>query len=211
VTRQSVLSSPSEHPAERTQTWHHPGGKLVELGAHKLKQDELLAILIGSGVAGRPALAIANSILDEYVGLHGIHRRATIDDLAKIPGLGCRKAARVLAAIELGRRLHKMNTPPKVAPKVENDLFSSLQPPCQPEVQPQGPSDADLLAEIIGSGIRGRPPKVIAKDLLARFGSFLGLFGQDMGDFLPVKGLDSVKIIRIAAAMEIAKRLSQAL
>jgi len=32
-----------------------------------------------------------------------------------------------------------------------------------------------------------------------------------MGDFLPVKGLDSVKIIRIAAAMEIAKRLSQAL
>lgn len=81
----------------------------------------------------------------------------------------------------------------------------------QREPQPQGPSDADLFAEIIGSGIRGRPPKVIAEDLLARFASFLGLFGQDMGDFLKIKGLNSVKIIRIAAALEIAKRLDHAL
>lgn len=211
MTRQSVLSSPSEHPAERTQTWHHPGGKLIELGSHTLKQAELLAILIGSGVAGRPALAIANSILDEYVGLHGIHRRATIDDLAKIPGLGRQKASRILAGIELGRRLYKINRPPKTSPKAEEDLFTSLRPPPQPEPQPDGSSDADLIAEIIGSGIRGRPPKVIAKNLLAKFGSFLGLFGQDMGDFLSIKGLNSVKIIRIAAAMEIAKRLSQAL
>jgi len=211
VTRQSVLSSPSEHPAERTQTWHHPGGKLIELGSHALKQDELLAILIGSGVAGRSALAIANAILDEYVGLYGIHRGATIDDLEKIPGLGRRKASRILAAIELGRRLYKINRPPKIAPKTEEDLFTSLRTPPQPEPQPQGPSDADLLAEIIGSGIRGRPPKAIAQDLLARFGSFLGLFGQDMGDFLPVKGLNSVKIIRIAAALEIAKRLAHAM
>jgi len=211
VARQSVLSSPSEQPAERLQTWHHPGGKLVELGSHALKQDELLAILIGSGVAGRSALAIANAILDEYVGLYGIHRGATIDDLAKIPGLGRRKAARILAAIELGRRLYKMNRPAKIAPKAEEDLFTSLRPPPQPEPEPQGPSEADLLAEIIGSGIRGRPPKVIAKDLLVKFGSFLGLFGQDMGNFLAIKGLNSVKIIRIAAAMEIAKRISHAM
>lgn len=211
MARQSAVPSASEQPAERTQSWHHPGGKLIELGSHALKQDELLAILIGSGVAGRSALAIANAILDEYVGLYGIHRRATVDDLAKIPGLGRRKAARILAAIELGRRLYKINRPPKIAPKTEDDLFTSLQPPPQPEPQPQGPSDADLLAEIVGSGIRGRSQKVIAQDLVARFGSFLGLFGQDLGEFLRVKGLNSVKIIRIAAAMEIAKRLSQAL
>lgn len=211
MARQSILSSPSEQPAERTQTWHHPGGKLIELGSHALKQDELLAILIGSGVARRPALAIANSILDEYVGLHGIHRRATIDELAKISGLGRRKAARILAAIELGRRLYKINRPPKIAPKTEEDLFTSLRTPPQPEPPPQGPSDADLLADIIGSGIRGRPPKIIARDLLSKFGSFLGLFGQDMGDFLAVKGLNSVKIIRIAAALEIAKRVAHAI
>jgi DNA repair protein RadC len=211
MTRHFALSSASEASTEKTQTWHHPGGKLIELGSHALKQDELLAILIGSGVSGRPALAIANAILDEYVGLYGIHRGATIDDLAKIPGLGRRKAARILAAIELGRRLYKINRQPKVAPETEEDLFSSLRPPPQREPQPDGPSDADLLAEIIGSGIRGRPSKVIAKDLLGRFGSFLGLFGQDLGEFLRVKGLNSVKVIRIAAALEIAKRVAHAI
>lgn len=203
--------SASNASAQKVQTWRHPGGKLVEEGPHALKQAELLAILIGAGVSGRPALAIANAILDEYVGLYGIHRRATLDDLARVPGLGPRKAARILAAIELGRRLHRLMRPPKIAPTAGLDLFNSLEPLPRPEPQPQGPSDADLLAEIVGSGIRGRPPKVIAEDLLARFGSFLGLFGQDMGDFLSIKGLNSVKIIRIAAALEIAKRIDHAL
>ncbi len=206
-----VVNPSPEASVESARTWHHPGGKLIELGSHSLKQDELLAILIGSGVAGRSALVIANAVLDEYVGLYGIHRQATVDDLAKIPGLGRRKAARILAAIELGRRLYKINRQPKVAPKAEEDLFSPLRPPPQPEPLPQGPSDTDLLAAIIGSGIRGRPPKVIAQDLLARFGSFLELFGQDLGEFLRVKGLNSVKVIRIAAAMEIAKRISHAI
>lgn len=209
--RRVAINSPSEAPAQKGQTGRHPGGKLVEEGPHTLKQAELLAILIGAGVPGRPALAIANAILDEYVGLYGIHRQATLESLARIRGLGSRKAARILAAIELGRRLHRLLRPPKTTPTAQADLFSSLQSLPQPEPQPQGPSDADLLAEIIGSGIQGRPPKVIAKDLLAKFGSFLGLFGQDMGEFLSVKGLNSVKIIRIAAALEIAKRIDRAL
>lgn len=211
MTRHVAITSASEVPAEKPQTWHHPGGKLVELGAHKLKQDELLAILLGSGVAGRSALVIANSILDEYVGLYGIHRTATVDDLAKIPGLGRRKASRILAAIQLGRRLHKVNTPLKVTPKIEDNLFTSVQTASEPKQQPDEPNEADLLANVIGSGIRGRSPKAIAEDLLAHFGSFLGLFGQDMGDFLRIKGLNSVKIIRIAAALEIAKRISHAM
>ncbi len=196
------------------QTWRHPGGKLVELGPHTLKQAELLSILIGAGVPGRPALAIANAVLDEYFGLYGIHQRATLDDLARIPGLGRKKAARILAAIELGRRLHRLMrqmAKPLGMLKAAPDLFGPLELPPAPHTPPQGPSDAELLAAIIGSGIRGRPPRVIAEDLLSRFGSFLGLFGQDMGDFLDIKGLNSVKVIRIAAALEIAKRLDQAL
>jgi len=34
--------------------WRHAGGKLVELGADKLSDAELLAIIIGSGIQGRP-------------------------------------------------------------------------------------------------------------------------------------------------------------
>lgn len=211
MARNLALNSASEASVQKEQTWHHPGGKLVELGPHTLKQDELLAIVIGSGVAGRSALVIANSVLDEYVGLYGIHRAATVEELANIPGLGRSKASRILAAIELGRRLHKLTKLPQAPAQTESNLFASTQPMAQSETPPQETSDADLLAEIIGSGIRGRPPKVIAGSLLAKFGSFLGLFGQDMGKFLSIKGLNSVKVIRIAAAMEIAKRVSHAI
>lgn len=206
----SILTA--EDYEKKARTWRHPGGKLVELGSHALKQDELLAIVIGSGVPGLPALAIANAILDRYVGLHGIHRQATVEDLASIPGLGYRKASRIIAAIEIGRRLNRLSIRPKVTPRDEPTLFSSSEPTQNLESQPQEqPSDADLLADIIGSGIRGRPPRIIAQDLLSRFGSLSGLFGQDLGDFLKIKGLNSVKIIRIAASLEIAKRIAQAI
>lgn len=207
----SSSASAPEASSPESQKWRRPGGKLVEEGAHSLKQAELLAIVIGSGVPGRPALAIANAILDDYVGLYNIHRRASLPDLVRIPGLGSRKAARILAAVELGRRLHRLMTRPETSRKDQADLFGSSQRPPEVESGLQEPSDAHLLAEIIGSGIRGRPPTVIAEDLLARFGSFLGLFGQDMGDFLEIKGLNSVKIIRIAATLEIAKRIAHAL
>jgi len=138
----------------KPQKWHHPGGKLVEEGAHSLKQAELLAILIGAGVPGRPALAIANAILDDYVGLYNIHRRASLPDLVRIPGLGPRKAARILAAVELGRRLRRLMTTPETSRKDQADLFGSSQPPPEVESGLQEPSDAHLLAEIIGSGIR---------------------------------------------------------
>ena len=182
-------ASSSTASQQEARPWRDPGGKLIELGCHSLRQDELLAILIGSGVRGRPAIIIANAILDQYIGLYGIHREATVEGLARIPGLGPRKAARILAAIEFGRRLYRIYHPPKSPPKPEPDLFSYAEPvsPPQSEPQPEGPDDAELLAAIIGSGIRGRSPRVIAEDLLARFGgSFRGLFGQDMGDFLPV-------------------------
>jgi hypothetical protein len=125
------------------------------------------------------------------------------------------KAERIMAAVELGRRLYrlwKLQRLQKPAPKADNDLIGDLTPAPKPEPAPEGPSDADLLATIIASGIRAHPPRVIAEDLLARFGgSFHGLYNQDMGDFLSVKGLNSTKIIRICAALEIAKRIAQAL
>jgi len=205
------VSPTAEASQQNAQTWHHPGGKLVELGAHTLKQAELLAIIIGSGTPNRPALAIANAILDEYIGLHGIHRQATIEALSRIPGLGPRKAARILAAIEMGRRVYQRTRPQNVAPQPENDLFSAPIPPPETKTPPQDPSDADLIAEIIGSGIKGRSAKVIAEDLLSRYGSIMGLFDQDMGNFQRIKGLDSVKIIRICASLEIARRLANAI
>jgi DNA repair protein RadC len=42
-----------------SQKWKHPGGKLRELGPESLTDTELLAILISSGIKGKPAEKIA--------------------------------------------------------------------------------------------------------------------------------------------------------
>jgi DNA repair protein RadC len=43
--------------------WHHPGGKLRELGPDSVSDAELLAILISPGVKDRPETQVADDIL----------------------------------------------------------------------------------------------------------------------------------------------------
>ena len=68
-------------------------------------------------------------------------------------------------------------------------------------------TDAELLAILISPGIKGRPAERIAEEILARFGSFKGMANQPLRKFLEIRGLGDRKIIRIAAAFEIAKRI----
>ena len=52
--------------------WHHPGGKLREVGPEALSDAELLAILISSGVKDKPAGEIANGILAKFGSFKGM-------------------------------------------------------------------------------------------------------------------------------------------
>jgi DNA repair protein RadC len=64
-------------------------------------------------------------------------------------------------------------------------------------------TDAELLAILISTGTKGKP----AEEILDKFGSFKGMANQPLEKFLEIKGLGDVKIIRIAAAFEIARRI----
>ena len=68
-------------------------------------------------------------------------------------------------------------------------------------------TDAELLAILISAGIKGKPAERIAEELLARFGSLKAMANQPINKFLEIKGLGTVKIHRIAAALEIARRM----
>lgn len=68
-------------------------------------------------------------------------------------------------------------------------------------------TDAELLSILISIGIKGRSAEEIAEDILLKFGSFKGMANQPLQKFLEIKGLGDVKIIRIAAAFEIARRI----
>jgi DNA repair protein RadC len=74
------------------------------------------------------------------------------------------------------------------------------------ELGPESLTDAELLAILISSGIKGKPAEKIADEISAKFGSFKGMANQPLHKFLEIKGLGDVKTIRIAAAFEIARR-----
>ena len=80
-----------------------PRERLVARGASSLSDDELLAVLIGSGTRRRSALLIANEVLRAIGGTRSIGQA----DVSRLrdAGLGVATAVRVAAACELGRRV----------------------------------------------------------------------------------------------------------
>jgi DNA repair protein RadC len=80
-----------------------PREKLERLGAAALGDNELLALVLGSGSRQGDALALANRLLDTAGGLHGFTRIGP-GTLRGVSGVGRARAAQVLAAVELGRR-----------------------------------------------------------------------------------------------------------
>jgi DNA repair protein RadC len=80
-----------------------PREKLLRHGAAALGDNELVALVLGSGSRSSNALGVANALLAVRGGLHGLARSAC-GDLATVAGVGVAKAAQVMAALELGRR-----------------------------------------------------------------------------------------------------------
>lgn len=80
-----------------------PREKLARLGAASLGDNELLALILGSGSRHLDALLLANRVLAQTGGLYGL-TRSDAGDLRHVTGVGAARAAQMLAAVELGRR-----------------------------------------------------------------------------------------------------------
>jgi DNA repair protein RadC len=81
-----------------------PRERLARVGVESLSDAELVALLLGTGARGVPVEVLAASVLAERGGLVGLER-AGLGALAARVGLGESKACRLLAAVEVGRRV----------------------------------------------------------------------------------------------------------
>jgi DNA repair protein RadC len=79
-----------------------PREKLQRLGVAALGDNELVAIVLGSGAPDCGALQLANRVLQRAGGLRGL-ARASADQIC-VHGVGPARAAQIVAAVELGRR-----------------------------------------------------------------------------------------------------------
>ena len=99
-----------------------PRERLVEHGAEALRNAELIAILLRTGMKGVSAIQIAEQLLHKFATLDGL-ARASLEELSQVKGIGRDKAIALKSAFTLAQRMAKemrgeaplLETPEQVA------------------------------------------------------------------------------------------------
>ncbi|MCG6956888.1 MAG: DNA repair protein RadC [Gemmatimonadetes bacterium] len=108
--------SPADRPRERMRA----------VGARHLSVRELLAVVVGSGSAGASAVQVAGRILDACGGSLRRLGGQDVGLLEAVPGVGAATGARVVAALELGRRASSEATSEQDAVRGPADVFRRM-------------------------------------------------------------------------------------
>jgi DNA repair protein RadC len=87
-----------------------PRERLLEAGPSALSDGELLGLLFGIGSREKTAVELAGEVISEADGLHGLYD-VSVHELTQINGIGEAKACKILAAVELGRRIGRVRNP----------------------------------------------------------------------------------------------------
>lgn len=84
-----------------------PTEKLISTGPSVLSNSELLAVIIRTGTGKDTAIDLATKLLNQDNRGIAYLANASVDDLTKVKGIGDCKAAQIMAAIELGKRIKR--------------------------------------------------------------------------------------------------------
>lgn len=82
-----------------------PREKLIEDGVEALSDDELLAIMLGSGTKSLDVFSLSKNIIKEY-GFKNLYQMS-YKELAKIPGIKKAKACKLMVVFEIVKRMIK--------------------------------------------------------------------------------------------------------
>ncbi|MDB6025714.1 MAG: hypothetical protein JWM68_1937 [Verrucomicrobiales bacterium] len=89
-----------------------PRERLAACGAEALRNAELIAILLRTGMKGVSAIQIAEQVLQKFGSLQNL-ARASLEDLRKIKGIGPDKAIALKSAFTLAQRMaQELHTEP---------------------------------------------------------------------------------------------------
>lgn len=85
-------------------THERPRERLAELGAEALRDAELIAILLRTGLQGRSAVRVGEELIARFQTLDRL-ARATLKELQAVKGVGRDKAIALKSAFTLARRM----------------------------------------------------------------------------------------------------------
>ena len=111
-----------------------PRERLAQEGVEALSNQELLAILLRTGIRQASVFEIAQKVLSNLSSLTDL-KKMTLQELQSLSGIGRVKAIELQAMIELGHRIHKHETlemesilsSQKLAKKMQQELGHKKQ------------------------------------------------------------------------------------
>jgi len=107
---------PSERPRERLQ----------KFGAEALSAQELLALILGRGIAGESVMVTVQRLLSTFGNVKAISE-ASLEELSQVRGIGLAKAAQIKAAFELAKR-SEVEVGEKIFIKTAEDAVKLVKP-----------------------------------------------------------------------------------
>lgn len=82
-----------------------PRERLLEVGPNNLSNEELISIILKTGTKNLSVKELSLNLLSEIKDINNL-KDIRVNNLIKIKGIGIVKAIELIAAIELGRRVH---------------------------------------------------------------------------------------------------------
>ncbi len=111
-----------------------PRERLKKYGRENISNEELLSIILNTGTKNKSVKDISNLILSKINDITDL-KDITLNSLKQIDGIGEVKAIKILASIELGKRVYmdknlvniKMDTPEKIYNYMKNEVEGKNQ------------------------------------------------------------------------------------
>ncbi len=99
-----------------------PRERAIALGVENLSNEELLSIILKTGVRNYSVKELSNKILCKVKNINEL-KNFTINSLSQINGIGTVKAIELLASLELGRRVYYINDKKDIKLNNSNKIY----------------------------------------------------------------------------------------
>lgn len=104
-----------------------PREKYLQKGIDALSDMELLAVIVGRGIKGKDFLSVSRSVLAKMRKDLEKELPITLAGICEVDGIGEVTGMRILAGIELGKRLYDLSDKEKIIIRNSNDAYVALK------------------------------------------------------------------------------------
>lgn len=104
-----------------------PREKYIEKGIDNLSDQDLIAIIVGTGTKGKDFMSVSRSVVIRMRRLVKSGSEIGIRDITEVDGVGVVTAMRILCGIELGKRLYGLESTERSVVSNSQEAYTALR------------------------------------------------------------------------------------